>query len=245
MLSKTVTKRTSSLLLGAIIGAASFGAVAAQSGLDKLVQKTHKAPFACDQIVQKQGYAACYNYGLKATLWTAHSLKASDLKAEGYSRKGIKFYEETALPKRYRATLATYRGSGFDRSHLVPNDDQNHNRKLQKETFSLVCQSPHYPNVNRRSLLAVEKLIRRLARSNGEARVFSGNVFNRIVNKRIGAERVAVPEATYKVLQLPEKTFAFLIPNVKEKQSKRPKDFLVELSVIEKKTGFRFNRGKK
>lgn len=219
--------RNSILSLGMIFSAASGASAPA---------------YQCDTVIQKQGYDACYNYDLKATLWTRHEMKAADLKKEGYSRDGIRFYEEKTLAKRHRATLADYRRSGYDRSHLVSNDDMNHNRKLQKETFSLLCQSPHYPNVNRISLLAVEKLIRRLTISNKRSMVISGNTYDRISPKRIGAGRIAVPKETYKVVHFPEtgKTLAFLIPNVKKKQSSKASSFKVELSEIEKKTGFKF-----
>lgn len=198
--------------------------------------------YQCDQMVEKQGYQACYNYNLKATLWTRHEMKAADLKLEGYSRDGIRFYEEVSIPRRHRATLADYRRSGFDRSHLVSNDDMNHSRKLQKETFSLVCQSPHYPNVNRKSLLAVEKLIRRLTISNGQSIVYSGNIYDRLNPKRIGPGRIAVPAETYKIVYFPKtgKHLAFLIPNIKKRQSTKASDFRVDVEVIERKAGLRF-----
>ena len=206
------------------------------------LNSTVYAQYQCDQMVSKQGYQACYNYGLKATLWTKHSLNAKDLKKDGFSRKGLRFYEETSIPRKYRASLADYRRSGYDRSHLVSNDDMNHSRKLQKETFSLVCQSPHHPNVNRVSLLAVEKIIRRLTKSNGVSHVWSGNIYARINPKRIGPGRIAVPESTYKVVFFPStnKTLAFLIPNIKQKQSKKASDFRVDVALIEKKTGLKF-----
>ncbi|WP_127472014.1 DNA/RNA non-specific endonuclease [Thiomicrorhabdus aquaedulcis] len=201
-----------------------------------------QAQYACDQTIEKQGYSACYNYDLKATLYTVHTMRAEDLKKDGLSRDGLKFYEESSIPARYRAKLSDYRSSGFDRSHLVSNDDQNHSAKLQKETFSLVCQSPHWPNVNRVSLLAVEKLIRRLTISNKESIVYSGNIYDRVSPKRIGAGRIAVPTETYKVVHFPteNKTLAFLIPNVPELQSSKASSFRVDVSLIEKKTGFVF-----
>ncbi|GAB6071530.1 DNA/RNA non-specific endonuclease [Thiomicrorhabdus hydrogeniphila] len=211
--------------------------------LSSSLSAANASGYECDTIVKKQGYQACYNYGLKGTLFTKHHMTAADLKKEGLSRKGIRFYEETSIPKKYRATLADYRGSGFDRSHLVSNDDMNHDARLQKETFSLVCQSPHYPNVNRGSLLKVEKAIRRLTIRHGESTVYSGNVFDTINPKRMGVGRVAIPKAVFKIALFPDgKNIAFLIPNVKEKQGNRLKDFVVPIAQINKLTGFDFRK---
>lgn len=204
---------------------------------------TANAQYQCDQVIEKQGYQACYNYKLKGTLLTKHRMTAADLKKKGFERKSMRFYEEPAIPKKYRATLADWRRSGYDKSHLVSNDDMNHSRKLQYETFSLVCQSLHYPNVNRVSLLAVEKLLRRLTRSNGESIVWTGNLYDPISPKRVGPGRVAVPYAVFKVIYFPNrnKKVAFLIPNIKEKQSSKASDFRVDPALIEKKSGFKFS----
>ena len=76
-----------------------------------------QANYKCDQIIKKTGFEICYNYQLKGPLWSKATLTAQDLKKRGYSRKGIRFYEERSIPKRYRSTLADYRHSGYDRGH--------------------------------------------------------------------------------------------------------------------------------
>ncbi len=201
--------------------------------------------YSCSQIVSNPGYQACYNYGLKATLLTKHRMTAANLKKKGFERDSMKFYEEVAIPKKYRATLADWRFSrGFDRSHLVPNGDMNYSRKFQKATFSLVCQSLHYANTNRISLLAVEKLLRRLTLSHGESIVWTGNLFDPINPKRVGPGLVAVPTAVFKVIYFPStnKKVAFLIPNIKQRQSSKASSFRVDPALIEKKSGFVFNK---
>lgn len=202
-----------------------------------------QANYKCDQVVEKQGYEACYNYGLKATVFTKYTLKASNLKKPSLPRKGIRFYEEKSIPKKYRATLADWRKSGFDRSHLVSNRSRSFDTKLQKETFSLVCQSLHYPQVNRVALLSVEKLLRRLTKFNGKSEVFSGNIFDRINPKRTGPGRVAIPKYVYKVIHFPNKnkTIAFLIRNNKNKKSAKASSYRVELAKLEKLAGMKFN----
>lgn len=197
--------------------------------------------YECDQVVEMQSYDACYNYGLKATLWVAQKMSKSDLIKPGHDRDGIRFYEEQSIPKKYRATLADYRRSGFDRGHLASNASFDHNPRLQKETFSLVNITPQYPNMNRGIMRYTEKLTRKLAISNGSAVVITGNVFDEINPKRIGPGRIAVPKYTYKILKFPNgKNVAFLIPNIKEKQGKKPSKFRVDINEITKLTGFDF-----
>jgi len=69
------------------------------------VSLTAQAGYQCDQIIHKTGFEICYNYQLKDPLWSKATLTAQDLKKKGYSRKGVRFYEETSISKRYRNGL--------------------------------------------------------------------------------------------------------------------------------------------
>lgn len=195
-----------------------------------------QAQYSCDQIIKNEAYSACYNYDLKSSLFVKYDLKGADLKGEKHSRKGVKFYEEKSIPKKHRSTLADYRSSGYDRSHLRSNASSSYNRKIQKLSFSLVNQSMHTPTTNRTALKSIEKLIRRLTISNGRAKIVTGNVFARINPKRIGPGKVAVPTHAYKVIHFPKtnKTLAFLVKNTKAKKSSKASSYRVDVKELEK-----------
>ena len=201
------------------------------------------AQYKCDQMLQKEGFEICYNYKLKAPLYTRHIMKYSDLKKQTYSREGLRFFEDVNIPRRYRATLRDYRGSGFDRGHMVSNRSQAFDRKRQKATFVLSNITPQYPNFNRGIFRLTEKLSRKLVtREIGSAVVYTGAIFDRMNPKRIGPGRIAVPSHVYKVINFKNgKNLSFLIPNIEKNQGKKPSKFRVDVREIEKLTGMRFH----
>lgn len=200
------------------------------------------ANYQCDQIIKKKGFKICYNHQLKSLLWSKATLTAQDLKKKGLSRKGIRFYEEISIPRRYRATLADYRGSGWDRGHEISNDDMNHNLRAQKDTFSLANITPQAPNLNRGAYRKAETATRTLIiRSRDRGTIIAGAIFDRINPKRIGSSRIAVPKEIYRIVKLRNgKAYAYLFPNRKEMKYGKIKEYRVPISLIEKKTGFTF-----
>lgn len=198
--------------------------------------------YRCDQIIEKTAVKICYSYPLKATLYVKFKLNKTDLQKEKHDRKGILFYEEQSIPKRYRATLSDYRNSDFDRSHLAANSDFSYSPKLQKETYSLSVQSPHYPSVNRQAIASIEKLMRRLTISNGQSVIYSGNIFKHINPKRIGKSGIAVPTHFYRVIYFPstQKSLAFLVENTPEEKSTKASSYRVDLKDLQKTLGYRF-----
>jgi len=221
--------RTKGLILG--VSAALWG-----------LSLTAQANYKCDQIIKKTGFEICYNYQLKAPLWSKATLTAQDLRKKGYSRKGIRFYEERSIPRRYRATSADYRHSGWDRGHEISNDDMNHNLQAQKDTFSLANITPQAPKLNRGVYRKAEKATRSLIiRSRDRGTIIAGAIFDRINPKRIGPSRIAVPKEIYRIVKLRNgKTYAYLFPNKKGMRYGKIKQYRVPVSVIKKKTGFKF-----
>lgn len=200
--------------------------------------------YSCDQIIQKENFQLCYNYELKATLVAKSKLTAKGLWKRGFDREGIEFFKELSIPEQYRTSSRSYRGSGFDRSHLVSNAAWDHDRKLQKNTFSYANVTHHYPNFNRGVFKHLEKFTRKIikAKKHGDyATVYTGNIFERINPKRVSVDKVAVPTHVYKVIVFPDgKVLAFLLENKAEKQSTKVGEYLVDVKEIEKLTGFKF-----
>lgn len=199
------------------------------------------APYQCDTIIQNPGYKACFNYNLKATLFVQHVMRVKDLKAPNLERKSMRFYEETKIPKRFRPTLKDWRGSGFDRGHMVSDATANYSRKTQKATYSLVNVSHQYPKMNRGIWKYVEITSRKLAKRKGGAKVITGSVFERISNKRVGPSLVAVPTYSFKILKFGDgDKLAFLVPNLNKNMGKKASKYKVPISKIEKMTGYSF-----
>ena len=72
------------------------------------------------------------------------------------------FRADTRIPGRFRASLDAYRGSGFDRGHLVASANQDTQEIQNSETFLLSNMSPQVPNFNRQKWRELEASIREL-----------------------------------------------------------------------------------
>ena len=224
--------KSRNLILGVGLLMSSLGVVnaAPQSGA-----------YGCDQIVDKQYYSACYNYELKGTLFVKGSLSVSQLKAPSLERKSMRFFEETAIPARYRKKLSDYRGSGLDRGHLFSNSSLNYSRPAQKSSFSLLNTVPQYPKANRGIWKYVETASRRLAIKKGGVIMITGAVYDRITPKRVGAGRIAIPTHTYKIMKFGDgDVLTFLVPNKNDDMGKKPSNFKSSLEEVKKLTGFDF-----
>jgi hypothetical protein len=79
----------------------------------------------------------------KTPVWSAEHLTAERIDAAtGLPRpRSNAFHAESRLPQGERSELSDYRGSGFDRGHMSPNEDMS-NGQAQYESFSLANMIP-------------------------------------------------------------------------------------------------------
>ncbi|KAF7295142.1 Endonuclease [Mycena indigotica] len=76
-----------------------------------------------DALVRK-AYVAAYDRRLRHPSWTAQHLTAASLQHNpGVNRSKSQFTEDEELPIPFRARLADYFKSGYDRGHMVPAAD--------------------------------------------------------------------------------------------------------------------------
>lgn len=108
-------------------------------------------PFGLDQnadmILHKGDYVIGYDTTYRAPVWTVYRLTPEDL--TGTAVRSNNFREDRVLPKRHRATLKDYRGSGYDRGHSVPAADFKRSREAMSSTFLLSNMLPQTSELNR------------------------------------------------------------------------------------------------
>lgn len=215
------------------------------AGLLGLVSITAQAQYKCDQMIQKTGFEICYNYQLKAPLWSKMVLTKAHINSKVASRKGKRFYEEKSIPRKYRATLADFKTKNtpkpFDRGHTISAADVTYNSRAMKDSFSLANITAQTPESNRGIYKYTEILTRKLASRAGKANLVAGAVFDQINPKRVGPGRIAVPTYLYRVVYSGNsEKYAFLIPNIRKNLGKKPSKYRVSIQKLEKLTGFRF-----
>ena len=152
------------------------------------------------------------------------------LKRKDNFKPDPKLFSETNIAK-------DYVGSGTDRGHMMPAaENLCQTPAVQDESFYFSNMVPQYHSLNAGDWKSVEVLERQIASEKDSVRIWCGNVGE---IKRIG--RVAVPKQCWKVIYVKKTNEwrAFLFEN----NTSKPDGYLnnqVEVSVIEKLTGFKF-----
>ena len=137
----------------------------------------------------------------RGPLWSAEHPTAAGLDAARGQVRVNQFHPEDALPEDYRAELADYARSGYDRGHMTPSGDMP-TAAAQEQSFSLANMVPQTPELNRGVWERIESAVRRLARREGELYVVTGPVFEGADLQALQG-RLLVPTGTYKAVYDP------------------------------------------
>lgn len=166
-----------------------------------------------EQLLVRTSYVSSYNEELRIPNWVAWHLTAEH--TEGPFSRSSEFFEDedVSLP---RATPADYRGSGWSRGHMCPAGDNKWSRQAMYDTFLLTNICPQHANLNSGLWNSIEMDCRRWARRWGDVYVVCGPVLMNREHETIGANKVVVPEAFFKVvlcLQGEPKGMGFIVRN--------------------------------
>lgn len=194
---------------------------------------------ATDAVIERPYYTIRYNEEHEQAMWVAYKLVADSLALPTFDRKDD-FREDTRV-RTGSASLADYKGSGYDRGHLAPAADFSYDEFALSQSFYMSNMSPQDPSFNRGIWKKLEDQVRDWAKANNAVYVVTGPVLNKKF-KTIGKNEVSVPEYYYKIvldIEKPEvKAIAFLMKN--EKSSAELSSFVVTIDEIEKLTQLDF-----
>ncbi len=141
------------------------------------------------------------------------------------------------------ATLADYKGSGYDRGHLAPAAAMSLNKIAMSESFFMSNMSPQKPSFNRGIWKHLESQVRKWILLNDSLFVVSGPILDHPIG-RIGVNEVSIPRAYYKTIvgfkNGIAKGIAFLLPNKNLKKSIF--FYVTSIDSIETVTGLDFYR---
>ncbi len=192
-----------------------------------------------DIVVQHTGYTLSYSEEHEQPVWVAYLLTADEVFAAETDRAD-NFREDPSIPTG-SATLADYRGSGYDRGHLIPAADQKWSAEAMDDSFFLSNMSPQTHSFNAGIWSKLESAVRTMAAQNREICVVTGPVLTDGPYKTIGANNVSVPNYYYKVildyLEPEKKAIGFILAQ-DDKGSLSA--FAVSVDDVEKLTGIDF-----
>jgi endonuclease G len=193
-----------------------------------------------EMFLYRKAYIVSYNKKIKLPNWVAWHLTAAH--ADGVAKRpGNAFHEDEEVPVP-RATLADYKGSGYDRGHMCPAGDNKWNSEAMYESFLLSNMCPQYKSMNEGVWNDIESSCRVWAKKYGNIYIVTGPIFFRQEHKRIGPGKLLVPEAFYKVVLYyngaKSKGIGFICRNT---ETKRNKDLYVNsIDQVERVTGMDF-----
>lgn len=197
------------------------------------------APLKGEQIITHEGYTLSYNEENEQANWVAYTLTKDMLFGENTRKDN--FRPDPAVSTG-SAELSDYKGSGYDRGHLIPAADVKYSAAAMDDSFFLSNMTPQNAGFNRGIWASLEAVVRTFAYDNGTIYVVTGPVLTDGPYDTIGANSVSVPKYFYKVIldyNEPElKAIGFILAN--EDSSKPLSAFAVSVDDVEKITGIDF-----
>ncbi len=191
------------------------------------------------QLLQRTGYTLSYDADRKTPQWVAWELTREE--TQGTGERTNKFLPDPDV-RGAKAYHKDYSNSGYDRGHMAPAGDMKWNKKAMEESFYLSNICPQNGNLNKGDWNDLEELCRKWAKKYGNVYISCGPIYESKHPKRIGANKVAVPDAFFKVVLLYTEermqALGFLFPN--ESGHKALRKYLVSVDYVEKHTDIDF-----
>ena len=212
--------------------------------LPSLRRETRYGMPAADQVMFNRHYVLGYSYYFRQAKW-ALEIVSPDNPAVG---RADNFRPDYRVPEMFRADLADYLRSGYNRGHLVASANKLETDIQNSETFLLSNMSPQKPKFNQDIWRELEGAVRLLDEQKKiyETYVISGPIFffdqeiETIGSEDDNGVTLPIPHAYFKsVLTENNKgrlyMWSFVIPN--EGSDKPLRDFLVPTTTVEKMSG--------
>lgn len=160
-----------------------------------LIQGTKKG--VAEQLLYRKAYVVSYNKTTRNPNWVSWHLTAAHTDGDIPRQQAFFEDEEVPFPK---ALLSDYRGSGYDRGHMCPAGDNKWDKQAMYESFYLTNMCPQNTELNSGLWNRFEQDCRYWAKKYSDIYIVCGPIYLNQEHKHIGASRVIVPEAFFKVV---------------------------------------------
>ena len=192
-----------------------------------------------EMVIRHLGYTVSYNSFYKTPNWVAWELTRQE--TEGDEERTNKFLPDPELPEP-RVTTSDYTRSGYDRGHMAPAADMKWSSRAMKESFYMSNICPQNRKLNRDDWGDLEESCRKWAEKYGTVHIACGPIYDTKSPKRIGKNRVAVPDRFFKVVLIYNRknpmAMGFLFDNKAHHQNL--KNYMVTVDKVEEETGLDF-----
>lgn len=147
-------------------------------------------------LLERPQYALSYSRDRKILNWASWQVSADWL---GHTDRQDDFRPDGSLPQGfYQVTPTDYRGSGYDRGHIVPSGDRTNTPRDNSATFFMTNIIPQTPENNRGPWRELEEHGRDLVyQYNEQLHIFAGAYGQR---DTIGNRGIVVPSRLWKII---------------------------------------------
>lgn len=197
-------------------------------------------PASDGEVVHHRFYTLSYSEPHEQAAWTAYVLKKENVRQKRYPRS--RYYFEDPKVSTGSAQYYDYRGSGYERGHLVPAADMRFDSVAVKETFYMSNMSPMLRPFNNGIWRELEILVRNWSYKTDSLYVISGPVLDPVMGKIGQSTSVSVPSAFFKIIldykATQPRVISFIIPHA---LSEKPlQEYAVSVKEVERRTGLNF-----
>ena len=202
---------------------------------------------SADIVVNRLGYTLGYDLDRKLARWVAYSIAPTDERIPRTDR----FVLDPAVPEALQASTNDYRGSGYDRGHLISPADRFFKGPVTvAEAYYMSTVTPQTPWLNRRMWRDVEVRVRnRIEAVQRAAFIAAGPLFIKSpdhldgTHGSIGANEIPVPTHFFRVMALPRpnggiEVFAVIVPNATDGPTDVT-DYVRSISDVERFSGLK------
>lgn len=192
-----------------------------------------------DIRLKRTGYTASYNKDYKTPNWVGWELTRKE--TTGQEERKNRFLPDPDVPAP-RAEHDDYTNSGYDRGHMAPAADMKWSPKAMEESFYLSNICPQDQKLNRDDWSDLEESCRGWAKKYGTVYITCGPIYDRKRPRRIGKNKVAVPDRFFKVILIYNRknpiAMGFVFDNKAHHQPLR--HYMVSVDDVEAITGYDF-----
>lgn len=198
-----------------------------------------KAPKGMPSVMKDyEGFTVDFNPENKTPNYVAWILYGNE--TEGASTRSNKFwtdYEVEGCPE-----TKDYTRSGYDRGHMCPAGEQKWSDEAMHHSFVMANICPQKHELNTGAWKTLEDKERLWAKRDSALVIVAGPVYDSSDTETIGANKVRVPSAFFKVLLAPYaqpmRAIGFVYPNMKCEGNMQ--SYAASVDDIEKMTGLDF-----
>lgn len=192
-----------------------------------------------DILTVHTGFSLVYDEEHEQARWVAYELTRDEI--YGVYERADDFRADSSI-KTGSADLDDYRGSGFDRGHLIPAADLPWAEQAMSDSFYMSNMSPQESTFNRGIWGSLEAVVRNFAATEGSVYVVTGPVLTDGPYETIGDNEVSIPNTYFKVIldyvEPEKKAIGFLLPNEGSKKDLRT--FATSIDAVEEITEIDF-----